>query len=318
MKLLAKQFAAISGGRAAMTAALLLAAAPIHAVGLRTKFGEVTVRGLKIGQEYSLNQLLKLPLRILNTGADTENIKIEVLPVSSASTAGYEPIPDVSWIKMEKTDLEIEPNHEGVSDIRISIPNDPKLLGRRFEAHIWSRTTPSRHGMYGAGLSSILLLEISSVPPSEDELKKKFVDRNLANMDFTLFPTQGLAEDVPLGTDIDLKKERKISIKLVNPNDAKLNFRIRSMPFWESLMTLPDGFEAGPQFSWVKPAADTVAVEGNSIKETALILHIPDEDVFKGKAYVFTISVEILEQEISARVFYELMVKTRAKQEKAK
>ena len=318
MKLLAKQFAAISGGRAAMTAALLLAAAPIHAVGLRTKFGEVTVRGLKIGQEYSLNQLLGLPLRILNTGDATESVRIEMIPITSASVAGYEPLPDVSWIKLEKTTLEVEPNHEGVSDIRISIPNDPKLLGRRFETHIWSHTMPSLHGMYGAGLGSILLLEISSVPPSEDELKKKFVDRKLANMDFTLFPTQGLAEDVPLGKDFDLKKESKVSIKLVNPNDAKLTFRIRSIPFWESLMTLPDGFEAGPQYSWVKPAAEMVAVEGNSIKDTALILHIPDEDALKGKAYAFVISVEVLEQEISARVFYELMVKTRAKQDKAK
>jgi hypothetical protein len=76
---------------------------------------------------------------------------------------------------------------------------------------------------------------------------------------------------------------------------------------------MPAGFEAGP-FTWIKPAQDTVVMEGNSIKDTSIILNIPDEDQYKGKSFAFAISVEAEEQEISARVFYELFVKTRAKQ----
>jgi hypothetical protein len=302
---------------ALLTGAILLCAAPLRATGLRTKFGMVTVRGLKIGQEYSLNTLVNLPLRVINTGTETEQLKIDVIQISTAGSPGYEPIPDISWIKLEKNEFTVEPNHEAVTDVRISIPNDPKLLGRRFEAHIWSRTKPNRHSMVGAGLGSVLLFEISSVPPSDDELKKKFVDRKLSNLDFTLYPTQGLADDIPVGTEVDLKRERKVSIKLVNPNDSELHFKIRPIPFWESLLSVPDGFEAGPQYFWVRPSTDTVTVEGNSIKDTALLVKIPDEEDLKGRGFVFVISVEVLEQEISARVFYELMVKTRPKEKKA-
>jgi hypothetical protein len=316
MKLIELKRAAETTRRAAIMAAMLLCTTHLHATGLRTSFGEVRVRGLKIGQEYSLNNLINMPLRIINTGKDSEDIRIDVIAVASAAVAGYEPLPDLSWIKLDKNDFTALPNREAVTDIRISIPNDPKLLGRRFETHIWSRTKPSTHGMYGAGLGSILLLEISSVPPSEDELKKKFVDHKLGNLDFTLFPTQGSVENADLGREIDLKKENKVSIKLVNPNDTKINFRIKSIPFYESLLTMPDGFESAPQYTWVRASTETIGVEGNSIKDIPLILNIPDEDGYKGKSYAFILSVEVLEQEVSARVYYELMVKTRPKQVK--
>lgn len=300
--------------RAAAVAAILISSsAPVKASALRTKFGMVTVRGLKIGQEYSLNSLVNLPFRVVNIGYETEDVKIFVNRGKKASVEGYEVIPDTSWIRLDKQGFSVEPNHEAVTDIHISIPNDAKFLGRRFEVQILSQTTPGRHNMYGAGLISYLLIEVSSIP-TEDELKKKFVDKHLANLDFTLYPTEGNAVDVPLGVDFDLKKERKLSIKLVNPNDVKLNFRLRSIAFWETQLALPDTYVAGRTPSWVRPASDVVTVEGNSIKDTALILNIPDEDDLRGKNLVFAVSVEVLEQEISARVYYKLLVKTQAKQ----
>jgi hypothetical protein len=296
-----------------LAAALILGCSAADAIGLRTKFGQVRVRGLKIGQTYSLNSLLSLPLRLVNSGDRPEVLRIDVMPVKSAAVPGYEPIPDSSWVKLEKQDFTVAPGHEAVTDIIVSIPNDAKLLGRRFEIHIWSRTTTEKD-MYNVGVESQLLLEISSVPPTEDELKKKFVERKLANLDFTLYPVEGVAEDVPLGRELDLKKERKLSIKLVNPNDARLNFKIRSVPRWESLLTLPGGFEDPASFNWVRPATDTVLMEGNSIRDTALLINIPDDERYRGKSYMFPIEVEVLEQEIPSRIYYKLFVKTQKSQ----
>lgn len=302
---------------ALLLAAVFLAAAPgVEASGLRTKFGEVVVRNLKIGQVYSLNKLLNLPLRVLNTGNETVDLKIEVLLVATAAVqGGYEPVPDPSWVTLEKTEFTVEPNHEAVTDVIVNIPNDPKYLGKRYEAAIWSRTQ-SKKEMFAVGMQSRLLIHVDSTPPSEEELKNKYVNKRLANLDFTLFPTGGTAEDIPLGVKIDLKKERKVSIKLINPNDVKLNFRIRSVPNWEALLKLPPGYVDAYDANWLKPASEIVTMEGNSVKETGLILNIPDEERNRGKAFFFPVVVEILEQEIPARVYYTLAVKTRAKVEK--
>ena len=81
----------------------------------------------------------------------------------------------------------VGPNREAVSDLIISIPNDSALLGRRFEADILSRTI-SQRGVYAVALLSRLLIHVDSTAPSEDELKKKYVDENVANLDFTVIP----------------------------------------------------------------------------------------------------------------------------------
>jgi len=283
-----------------------------RAAGLRTKFGEVVVRGLKIGQVYSLNSLLSLPLRVTNTGDQTVDLRVDVIRASSQTLhAGYEVIPSTDWVRLDKHQFTVEPDHEAVTDVVVSIPNDPALMGRRFEADIWSRTQ-TRVGMFGVGMQSRLLIQVASAPPTEDELKKRFVDEHLANLDFTLLPTEGVARDVPLGTEVDLKKLSKVSIKLINPNDQKLNFRIRSLPNFEALLPVPPGYEEAYDPKWLRPAEEVVPVDGNSIKETSLLVKIPDEARYRGKAFFFPVSVEILEQKIPARVYYKLMLETAA------
>jgi hypothetical protein len=287
-------------------AAALLLAAGAEASGLRTPFGEVVVRNLKIGQTYSLYKLVNLPLRVINTGDADVDLSIETIESTSDTLrAGYEALPNVEWIKVETSSFTLGPNREASSDLILSIPNDPKLLGRRFEGHIWSHTR-SLHGTYGVGIISRLMLHIDSTPPTEDELKKKFVDERVANLDFTVLPSENDIGIIPLARDIDLRKEKKVAIKLINPNDRALNFRVRSIPVWESLIAPPDGYEGAFNPQWLTPQKSVVEVEGNSIADTSLTLNVPDEPRVRGKKLFFIVSIEVLEQKIPTRVYYRL------------
>jgi len=229
-------------GRAAAAAALLAFAGPARATGLRTAFGEVVIKNIKIGQTYSMYKLLNLPLRVVNTGAIETDLKIEVVKIPKDELRpGYDPLGSLDWVKLAQSSFTVAPNHEAVTDLTISIPNDPALLGRRFEADILSQTI-SRQGTYAVALLSRLLIHVDSTPPSEDELKKKFVDENVANLDFTVIPINAEVGDIALGRVVDLRKERKISIKLINPNDRAVSFRVRSIPSWESELRPPTGY----------------------------------------------------------------------------
>ncbi len=279
-------------------------------IGMRTPFGEVAVKNLQIGLTYSLTKLINLPLRLINEGDKPINIESEVIPVPKGGLKkGFERIPDSSWVKLAKHHFTVQPLHEAVSDVIISIPNDPKLLGRKFQVDIWSRSV-GKHGMYQTGLESRLLLFINSTPPTEKQLKEKFVNKKLSNLNFDLFPSAGVAKDVPLGKDFDLMKERHLSIKIVNPNDQKLNFQLRSIANWEVELPLPPGVQDAPDPKWVRPAKEIISVAPNMIKETPLIVHIPDLPEYRGKAFFFVISADILEQDIPTHVYYQLVVKT--------
>ena len=292
----------------------VFAVAPVAAsdVGLRTPFGEVIVRNLKIGQTYSLYKLVNLPLRLVNTGDSPLDLRIDTIQTPSSEVkVGYDAIPSTGWVRVDRSSMTIGPNREGTTDVIISIPNDASLLGRRFQADIWSRTVGGR-GTYGVGLQSRLLLQIDSTPPTEEELRKKYVDERVADLDFTVLPMDGAVGAVPLGRKVDLRRERKMSIKLINPNDRPLNFRVRSIPVWESLITPSDGFEAAYNPQWLTPDGGVVKVGGNSIAETSLTLNIPDEPRNRGKKFLFVVSFDVLEQKIPTHVYYRLMVTTAA------
>lgn len=294
-----------------VTMLLAAASAPASAAGLRTKFGEVVVQGLKIGQTYSLKDLVNLPYSVVNTGDEETEVLIDVVwATSDVVKVGYEQVGSLDWLKLAETRFLVAPNREVATDVVITIPNDTALLGRRFQGSIWSRTR-SMKGMLAAGMQSRLLLHIDSTPPTEEDLKRKFVDKKLTNIDFSVLPTYGHAADVPLGQAVDLRKHAKVTVKIINANEQALNFRVRSVPLWESLLATPAGYEPAYNPQWLKPVKDVSKIDGNSISEVGLSLQIPDEPLNRGKSFFFTVSVEALEQEIPTRFYYRLHVKTK-------
>ncbi len=288
---------------------LLIAAMNAQAAGLRTPFGEVIIKNLKIGQTYSMYKLVNLPIRIINTGDETTDLIIQTIKTQPDELKpGYVPIPSLDWVRVEKSSFTLDPNREAVSDVIISIPNDPKLLGRKFQADIWSHTYGPR--AFLVGLRSQLLLHVDSTPPSDEELKKRFVDESLSNLDFTVMPVNALVSDIPLGRDMDLRKDRKLTIKIVNPNDRELDFRVRSIPTWESMILPPSGYEAADDPKWLQGEKEILKIEGNSIATTSLRLNIPDSPRTRGKHLFFIVSFEVLQQKIPTRMYYRLLVDT--------
>lgn len=290
-------------------ALLLLAARPARAAGLRTQFGEVVVRNLKIGQTYSLQKMLNLPYRVTNTGEEPVNLVIDVIKIATETVKeGYELVPSTSWVTLSQREFpQLQANAEAVADIVVSIPDDESLLGRRFEAPIWARTQSPR-GVIAVGMMSRLHIQVDSKRATEEELKYKPSDRQIANMDFTLFPAVGRVQGAAVGRVVDLTKEHKVSIKLVNPNETPLRLKIVSEPNWEALLEKPKGFVDAYNPKWLKPESDVVEVPANSLKDVKLTLEIPQEDRFYGRMFFFPVSVQLQDQEIASRVYYKLLV----------
>jgi hypothetical protein len=221
---------------------------------------------------------------------------------------GYEEAPSLDWVRVDKGTFTIAPNREAVTDLIITIPNDEKLLGRRFQSDVWTHSVDHRALL--VGLKSRLLMHIDSTPPSEEELKKKFVNESLANLDFTISPMNAEAADVAVGRTVDLRKEHKLQIKIVNPNDVALNFRVRSIPVSESMILAPSGYVEARDPAWLQPEKDVIKIEGSSIASFGLKLKVPDEPGLRGQNLYFIVAFEVLEQQIPTRVYYRLMVHT--------
>lgn len=131
----------------------------LNAAGLSTTFSEVTLEDLYIGKTYSTKEVANLPLTVVNTGKEPVDLKIEILiPDKSELKAGFQPIPKLSWIKLEKEEFKgVKPNETATTDVIISIPKDKEYLDKNYQVFIWSHTVGR---MIGIGLKSKLLIKI--------------------------------------------------------------------------------------------------------------------------------------------------------------
>lgn len=129
-----------------------------YAYGLRTGFGKVILEDVPMGKSYSMRRDSKFPLVIKNESDKKIEVELEVLvPEESEVQEGYEAIPDIGWIALEKDSFIVEPGGEAETDVTIYIPYNEEYLGRKFHVFIWSHTIGESLGI---GINSKLLFKV--------------------------------------------------------------------------------------------------------------------------------------------------------------
>lgn len=132
--------------------------ATAEAFGLRTPFIEVNMGCLKPGHTFSVVEIRKLPLSVTNVGDEPVELAIEVVrPSVNQLRKGYEAIPDINWIRLQQNRFRVGPGKNAITDVFISVPDDKRYLGHRYQAWLWSHTVK---GGVRAGLKSRLLFSI--------------------------------------------------------------------------------------------------------------------------------------------------------------
>lgn len=148
-------FAARAAGMAALWAVMAGAAAGSESVagdrrGLSTTFVEVQLEGVPIGSRYALDAK---PVDVENRSDYTMTIHLEALaPRPDELRGGYDPVPDPAWVQFEPRDFTVSAGGRVAARLVINAPDDPALIGRRFEASVFIRGVPVESPAVGVGL----------------------------------------------------------------------------------------------------------------------------------------------------------------------
>lgn len=134
--------------------------------GLSTHFVEVKLENLEPGKTYSVKEATKRTLTIKNT-TENKTVDIEIIPekpVAYNLVPGYDPIPDLLWIKINKNYYEkIGPGVSAETDIFITIPNSKEYYGKKYQVYIYSYTAGET--TFRIGLMSRILIETAPAKP---------------------------------------------------------------------------------------------------------------------------------------------------------
>ena len=276
--------------------------------GLSTTFGAVSIENLQIGQTYSTRELVNLPLTVVNTSGESVNLQIDILyPSENELVEGYEPIPDISWIQLESDFFTISGGGSATTDVLITIPDDKRYLGKKFQVYLWSHTVGGK-GIIALGLKSKLLFSIS--PKLEKISEKKPKEKPIRKLSFSVLPENIYVDGVEVGKKCSIKRLTGLTLKIINPNNKKYMYQLKSMATEDTLLKLKRGYEDIPDPSFLRFSKTKFKVSANGVKDIKMYLEFPDKGEYKGKRYMFVILAEVLGQEVGMKVFARLYVST--------
>lgn len=130
----------------------------VSAGGLSSHFTEVKLKDMVPGRAYSVKKMTQMPLDVINT---TEALSVDIAieaekPVAHNLVPGYEPIPDISWVKIKKDYFKkVGPKESIETDIIIKIPPRQKYYGKKYQVYIYSHT--AGEGTFRIGLMGRIL-----------------------------------------------------------------------------------------------------------------------------------------------------------------
>ena len=259
--------------------------------GLQSKFGIVTIENLQPGETYNTREIANLPLIVRNTGDKDTTVRIDLLKPQPDSPGllkeKYEVIPDTSWISISNNELEIHAGESQGTDVMITVPDDDKYLGKRYQVDLHIRSLSKE--FIAVALRANLRFTVAPRRLTKDEADQRKKVEKFQKIDFDLLPTKGNVEGpVPLGKEVDLDKEKKVSLKISNPNDADFLYYLDVVHTVEVDMRIAPGYEEIP-LDFVILKNKDVKVPANSIKKIPLAVKIPNEEKYKGRNFLFLI-----------------------------
>lgn len=289
----------------------MLSTSYIYCGGLSSPNAAMYLSNLKIGQEYSLKQLLGYPFRVTYKGKYPVDLRIDVLKPDTTTQDGYIPIPDLSWIQLQKTEFSLDPGETAETDIIIKIPNDESLLGKKFHVSI-SPVTSAPKGdtrawlAFAVGLVCKLYLSIAPKPPTIEEIRELQKRRLSGYLDVSVSPNRIFIYDLEPNKKYDLTKQFNEVIKIINATSQNVLVEAESVPPSSRGIFLTEGQEELPQpeLLIVKPKKDKL--KPDSVKSYKLFLNTKGLEF--DKTYLAVVKVSLRNERLDVNHYVKIYI----------
>lgn len=276
---------------------MLIAVAVASAAGLSSPNASMYLGNLKIGQTYSLRQLLGYPFKATYKGRSMVNLTIGVEHPRQVSSDGFEPIPALDWIAIERGEFALDPGQTAETDILIKIPDDPAHLGKKYLVIITPRSGVPRETGAGIAFSTALncqlRLDVAALPPTPEEIRQLRRMQHGQSAGVAVSPERIFVNEIEPGQKIDVKKIFGDVIKIVNSSDFNVDAFIESADPAKFGLFAPSGYETAPDHKWLVPAKRRIKIQKNRIAEAPVTINIPSGSEHAGKHYYFAVAVTV-------------------------
>jgi len=286
-------------------------------VGLMTKFSDVVLEGLDLGETYNLRASKNIPYVITSMCDNPTDVIVEIVTEGQVLQQEYEHLSDHSWIKIIPERFRLTPGESRSCEVIITIPLEEKYKGRHFQATIWAHTSPPREegitgGVFAAGVRSRFRFSIGPGPESLAKEKKR---KAMLTLDFDVSPENLYISGVDPGKLYDSKKMKQKSIVITNRADDPVNIKLTVEAIPER-MGVSAGYEKAQDVSWVILKPSIIKLKGMRVKPSKICINIPDKEEYYNKKYVFLVKAEVVNADVPIEIGSKLYITTSSIEEK--
>jgi hypothetical protein len=250
-------------------------------------YGEVLVQNLQIGSHYSMIELVNLPLEVANQSDEAITIQIEVEKPALAKR-GFEPIPDAAWVNITPAKAEIPAQGTYKTDVTVSVPNDPRYLGKKYQANIRARMLPKVKGVLTIALAvqGRFLFTIAAVQKTAPASSSK------VNMNFDFLPARVDMKNLVLGKKAEVLNAKGEPVYIANQGDKEIKLVLQSLDLKDTVLSPEPGFTAAPNADFLTFAQDELVMGPAQKKPLKMFVEIPAKSEYAGKQYEFIVSAK--------------------------
>ncbi len=173
---------------------------------LTVNYADIVLDNLQPGIPTSWLQSTGSALGVNNTDALGANVYFEILiPNKNQLKAGYEPIPNVSWIKPERISFWLKANETENLDLIVYAPYDQKLFGRQYQAILMAYTLAGA-GVMQDSIKTMVFLNFSTEPYNREALNKKVREDQTNDKIVMIYPKMTSLKKVSLKRRLDFSR----------------------------------------------------------------------------------------------------------------
>lgn len=127
---------------------------------LATEFVEVLVEGVPVASRYVLEAK---SVEVRNQSDLPMKIRYDAdVPQPDELRAGYEPIPDAAWVSFEPRVFDLKPGDTAAGKLVLYVPDDPNLVGRKFQVMLLLHADPGAGSVLSIGLKPRFLFTVAA------------------------------------------------------------------------------------------------------------------------------------------------------------
>lgn len=187
----------------------------LWAATLTVNYSDIVLENLQPGVPVSLLQRTGRALGVNNIDTLGANVFFDILiPNKNQLVEGYEPIPDIKWLKTERINSWIKANQSDNFDLVIYAPYDQKLFGKKYQAILMVYALEGI-GMLKSHIKTKVLLSFTAERYKIDALDQKINEDQTNNKIIMIYPK------ITSVAEVNLKKKLDFSRLVVTNNSTE-------------------------------------------------------------------------------------------------